>query len=992
MMPFFQDDMNSWSVYIQKQMTDWRYGEDCRIAWVPERVWVSPEDNDGNGIDASAGVIDWIGDDWHDNGIWAVVLDQDVHCGYMNNPANDRHIYEIENGLKIIPIDNTFVGNVNYDGGAAWNTILAGGADELIVYGNDWEVAAEVSQGAGNPNALGNYIYVIQQCSWNSSVVSTWKLTDALYNFGTTSITLQNGTYWMLGNFYGYGGGNNQWYTDWASYNDPLHSSDQHDPIWDYGYIWYDAYMNLTTAPDNSCSQAGWYVLMTNIHETGWHDGFDISGWIHRYSNHIKNSNVYTEASRWANGSYPSTGAYLYDMDHDGQDEGVLFNDRVLAVFEPIGGRAVWVFAKGSGYAYPVVGNCNVYWADTEGDYNEGNHIAAFSDVSVAGIDREHDLYSISVTSGSGDSVALKLTHEAVEKVISLELGNPYLDAIYNTYGREAYIKSGFSPDLVDLIWNADLYRVWKPGSGLYHGQRNPNTGATAAHVIGSGGASHNAQFSATLLEVDEIRADGKFEFYLYAGYTSPPDSAGNVSELQALLSGLTDRLAPEPLEARYYPGPNRLDVYFDEVVRYDAVVLTGISIDDDDDGIAEVTFTGSETILSSANSTLIRIGLTQSTADAIEALQTSQMELMLAAGAFQDPAGNGNRAVTNTDDVQVLFGPETMITIDGFIDTSEWLPYTIAVEDPEDSEWTTPTPGDTNEIDRLYAFWDSTYLYLGIDGKVYNNSWLLYIDADPGGPDGETDLTAIDIWERGATFTASGFKADFEYGCYQHQSVWDGDGLWAIDSPTTTTDLSDSIFSQFDSHHTYGNSGGSELAIPWNVLYGLGPGNVTPNAQLSIVASVCWDPEPDGELGGDSAPNNNSASLPQIDNVHTFTVDSNGDGKPDYGTVGVENVGGSNSLSPVLVSNYPNPFNPKTTFQFFVPGSPNQRSRVGLGVYDVRGSLVRNLADGEFEAGFHTIEWDGTDERGDLVSNGVYFYRLAVDDEVLSGRAVMLK
>ena len=50
------------------------------------------------------------------------------------------------------------------------------------------------------------------------------------------------------------------------------------------------------------------------------------------------------------------------------------------------------------------------------------------------------------------------------------------------------------------------------------------------------------------------------------------------------------------------------------------------------------------------------------------------------------------------------------------------------------DSAWTA-----TNEIDRLLASWDDEYLYLAIDGQVSGNSWLLYLDVDPGragGPD----------------------------------------------------------------------------------------------------------------------------------------------------------------------------------------------------------------------------------------------------------------
>jgi hypothetical protein len=91
--------------------------------------------------------------------------------------------------------------------------------------------------------------------------------------------------------------------------------------------------------------------------------------------------------------------------------------------------------------------------------------------------------------------------------------------------------------------------------------------------------------------------------------------------------------------------------------------------------------------------------------------------------------------------------------------------------------------------------------------------------------------------------------------------------------------DSTGSIICAFDSMHNFGQAGGSELAIPWNALYGLGDGIVPANCRISIVASLAWD---EGDLGGDSAPSNISATLPTIDNVFTFTVDSNGDGHPD--------------------------------------------------------------------------------------------------------------
>ena len=66
-----------------------------------------------------------------------------------------------------------------------------------------------------------------------------------------------------------------------------------------------------------------------------------------------------------------------------------------------------------------------------------------------------------------------------------------------------------------------------------------------------------------------------------------------------------------------------------------------------------------------------------------------------------------------------------------------------------------------------------------------------------------------------------------------------------------------------YDPDHLSLDNGGSEIAIPWQTLYGLGAGNVPPGAEVSLVVSLCWDPEPDGELGGDSAPSNLSDALP---------------------------------------------------------------------------------------------------------------------------------
>jgi hypothetical protein len=51
------------------------------------------------------------------------------------------------------------------------------------------------------------------------------------------------------------------------------------------------------------------------------------------------------------------------------------------------------------------------------------------------------------------------------------------------------------------------------------------------------------------------------------------------------------------------------------------------------------------------------------------------------------------------------------------------------------------------------------------------------------------------------------------------------------------------------------------------------------------------------------------------------------------------------------------------------------------LDIFDVVGRRVRSIVDGVVGPGSHTANWDGTDAAGLPVTNGVYFYVLAVED-----------
>jgi hypothetical protein len=85
----------------------------------------------------------------------------------------------------------------------------------------------------------------------------------------------------------------------------------------------------------------------------------------------------------------------------------------------------------------------------------------------------------------------------------------------------------------------------------------------------------------------------------------------------------------------------------------------------------------------------------------------------------------------------------------------------------------------------------------------------------------------------------------------------------------------------------------------------------------------------------------------------------------------------------------YPNPFNPATTIRFAVK---EPRSGVKLHIFNMKGELVRTLADGEFNRGLYEKRWNGRDNTGRQAASGTYFYRLQIGARVFNGRMQMVK
>ena len=89
-----------------------------------------------------------------------------------------------------------------------------------------------------------------------------------------------------------------------------------------------------------------------------------------------------------------------------------------------------------------------------------------------------------------------------------------------------------------------------------------------------------------------------------------------------------------------------------------------------------------------------------------------------------------------------------------------------------------------------------------------------------------------------------------------------------------------------------------------------------------------------------------------------------------------------------VLAQNYPNPFNPTTWINFALPKS----SEVTVNIFNSRGQLIRTLANGVMNAGFHQIAWDGRNSTGTKVTSGVYLYQLKTENSNQVKKMILAK
>ena len=89
------------------------------------------------------------------------------------------------------------------------------------------------------------------------------------------------------------------------------------------------------------------------------------------------------------------------------------------------------------------------------------------------------------------------------------------------------------------------------------------------------------------------------------------------------------------------------------------------------------------------------------------------------------------------------------------------------------------------------------------------------------------------------------------------------------------------------------------------------------------------------------------------------------------------------------LRQNYPNPFNPVTAIDYEL----NVMDNVKLVIYNMLGQEVKTLVNrSNISAGSYSVNWDGIDNMGQKVSDGVYLYKLQVGENLITKKMVLLK
>lgn len=180
-------------------------------------------------------------------------------------------------------------------------------------------------------------------------------------------------------------------------------------------------------------------------------------------------------------------------------------------------------------------------------------------------------------------------------------------------------------------------------------------------------------------------------------------------------------------------------------------------------------------------------------------------------------------------------------------------------------------------------------------------------------------------------------------------------------------------IQGDYDKNGTIDLSIGSQLANLLTVLKNNGSGQFTGLIYSNVFGTPGSTANGDFDNDGDldiAAANSNTG------NVSFFKNDN---------SIGILPISSNTPADYMLGQNFPNPFNPMTSFDFSIVKSGN----VLIELYDIKGFRIKTLFDGYKSAGVYRFELDASDLG---LTSGVYFYRIYADGFTDAKKMILLK
>ena len=376
---------------------------------------------------------------------------------------------------------------------------------------------------------------------------------------------------------------------------------------------------------------------------------------------------------------------------------------------------------------------------------------------------------------------------------------------------------------------------------------------------------------------------------------------------------------------------------------------------------------------------------------------ESGELTFNIAAGVAQDLAGNSNTAATALTVTADIDRPEiSRVTVPSGPQTGEFN-MTIEFTEPV-------SPGSTTVLWGFLSSISSSDLTISrspaglsysatfTDERVDRTTYILTLTPDDGrwSMDGKIRITAISSdtvkdaarnlnLQQSLSESVSPYVSVFRYSPYDLDKDDD-------------VDIDDAIIVV----QAIGQSG-NDITDPRTDINGDGTVN---NDDLLLVIDNYGEVWSGAPASGETFTLLDKETLETLDpaalgaQLEILRVESDGSLKYQRAIVLLENLLAAIRPDETrLLANYPNPFNPET----WIPYHLANDSELSITIYDVRGTIVRRLDLGHQRAGYYTtrsraVYWDGRNEFGEQIANGIYFYHLQADNMSLLRKMVILK